>query len=73
MQPETIRELLHRAPFAPFTIHLIGGQTYDVDHPDFASFTSDRSALIVSAAGRLNFIALHRIERLGTSDQLAEK
>ena len=36
MTPEAIRDLLHRAPFEPFTVRLADGRAMPVPHPDFA-------------------------------------
>ena len=34
MRPEDLREFTRRQPFEPYRIHLTGGKTYDVVHPD---------------------------------------
>ena len=34
MRPEDIREFARRQPFIPYRLHLTGGKTYDVVHPD---------------------------------------
>ncbi len=34
MRAEELTELLRRRPFVPLRIHLTGGQTYDIPHPD---------------------------------------
>jgi hypothetical protein len=34
MRPEEIRELLRRQPFVPIRIHITGGKTYDISHPE---------------------------------------
>lgn len=34
MRPEDVREFNRRQPFEPYRIHITGGQTYDIKHPD---------------------------------------
>jgi hypothetical protein len=34
MRPEELMQLLRRRPFIPVRIHISGGTTYDVRHPD---------------------------------------
>lgn len=39
MTPKQLKELLHAAPFVPFTIVLANGKTYQVGNPDFLNIT----------------------------------
>ena len=39
---EQVREAMHRAPFQPFTVHLVDGRSYLVKHPDFISIPTTR-------------------------------
>lgn len=34
MRAEELMELLRTRPFVPLRLHLTGGQTYDIHHPD---------------------------------------
>ena len=34
MRPEEIRERLRRQPFVPIRVHITGGKTYDISHPE---------------------------------------
>ena len=34
MRPEDLREFNRKQPFAPYRIHVTGGQAYDIAHPD---------------------------------------
>lgn len=34
MRPEDLREFTRKQPFELYRIHITGGQTYDVHHPD---------------------------------------
>lgn len=34
MRAEDLREFTRRQPFEPYRIHLTGGKTYDIVHPD---------------------------------------
>ena len=45
MRLHELQDVLRRAPFQPFRIHLTNGQTFDVRHAEFAALT--RSSLFV--------------------------
>lgn len=32
---DSIRELIHAVPFLPFTIHMVDGRKFRIEHPDF--------------------------------------
>jgi hypothetical protein len=50
MTINSLRELLHAAPFKPFTIHLADGRSVKVPHPDFITVTgAGRTAIVASA------------------------
>ncbi|HEY4271310.1 MAG TPA: hypothetical protein VGM65_04850 [Candidatus Udaeobacter sp.] len=36
---KSIREFNHAVPFVPYEIHMAGGETYEVPHPDFISIS----------------------------------
>jgi hypothetical protein len=46
MTAQAIRDLLHKTPFTPFTLHLADGRSMPVPHPDFAH-VSPRGRLLV--------------------------
>jgi hypothetical protein len=50
MTANRIRKLLHAVPFAPFKIHLPGGEKLRVPHPDFMSVApSGRIAVVIGS------------------------
>ena len=48
MQAEKIQELLHTAPFAPFSIHMANGRKFYIDHPEVAMFSTKKRSLVVA-------------------------
>ena len=72
MHAETFKELLHAQPFQPFTVHTVSGETYLVDHPDFATLTRGGRTVIISLPGgegeRVRLLDTALIERLETKD-----
>lgn len=42
MNPEAIRELLHRRPFIPFVVRLSSGENYEVKHPECVAIAKTR-------------------------------
>jgi len=42
MNTETLRELLQRSPFEPFTIRMSNGESYRVEHPEMALLLKTR-------------------------------
>ncbi len=72
MRPENLLEWTRKQPFEPFRIHVTGGQTFEIYHPD--QLLTLRSRLVVGVGGegdvpdRTEHIALiHvvRVEELG--------
>lgn len=47
MDADQIFELLHAAPFRPFSIVLSGDRVVRVPHPDFVSIAPNRRTMIV--------------------------
>ena len=43
-----VRNLLHAAPFVPFTVYVADGRAIRVRHPDFATLTQGGGLLIVN-------------------------
>ncbi len=65
MMKEKIRELLEAAPFVPFYIHMAGGKSVRVHHPDFVLAASDAPHVIVEEpTGRINTINVMLITSL---------
>jgi hypothetical protein len=72
MHAETFKEVLHKQPFQPFTVHTVSGETYLVDHPDFATITRGGRTMIINIPGgegeRIRMVDTALIERLETTD-----
>ena len=51
MHAESIKELLHTAPFAPFHVHVADGKSYLIDHPDLVWFTQGGRTMFVATGG----------------------
>jgi hypothetical protein len=68
MRPDDLLELVRRQPFAPFRIHVTGGVTYDVRHPDQIIVLRSRAVLAAggddSIAERLEHVALVHVVRI---------
>ncbi len=73
MRPDDLLELVRRQPFGPFRIHITGGKTYDVQHPDQIIVLRSRAVLAVGGedgvGDRLEQIALVHVVQL---EELAE-
>jgi hypothetical protein len=50
MRAESLREMLHALPFQPFTVHVVSGASYLIDHPEVAWLTRGGRTLYVSLA-----------------------
>ncbi len=48
MKVEKLREIMHAAPFQPFTIHIADGRSVHVPHPDFIAIMGTGRAVIVT-------------------------
>lgn len=51
MTTEGVRQLLHAAPFVPFTIFLPANNAYRIEHPDFATISKGGGVMAVSLEG----------------------
>jgi hypothetical protein len=51
MTTEGVRQLLHAAPFVPFTIFLPANKSYRIEHPDFATISKGGGVMAVSLEG----------------------
>ena len=75
MHAETLREILHSQPFQPFqpfTVHTVSGETYPVDHPDFATLTRGGRSIVINIPGgegeRVRIVDTALIERVEKED-----
>jgi hypothetical protein len=68
MHADTLKEVLHAQPFQPFTIHTVSGESYLVDHPDFASLSRGGRTISINPPGgegeRIRILDTSLIERL---------
>ncbi|MEP6820829.1 MAG: hypothetical protein ABI946_00605 [Chthoniobacterales bacterium] len=48
MKLDQLREVMHAAPFVPFTIYVADGSTVEIPHPDFIALWEPRTAIVVS-------------------------
>jgi hypothetical protein len=72
MTPDTIRALLKRQPFKPFTIHMNDGRSLSVNHPDFVLLPPDWSANAIVALpnDRFEFVYLRNIASLASEGDI---
>ena len=79
MRPEDIRDLNRRQPFQPYRIHITGGKTYEINHPDQVLVL--RSRLIIGVGGddnipdgseHISLIHIVRIEDLSENSTAYE-
>jgi hypothetical protein len=64
MSYETLYELLHRAPFEPFVIHLSNGEEHAVKHPECALLMKSRIIVGNLETDRTTIIALLHINSI---------
>ena len=48
MQASEIKQLLEKAPFESFSIHMANGRKFTVDHPEIAMFSVNKGSLAVA-------------------------
>ena len=66
MNSETIKELLHRAPFVPFRIVLSNGHEYEVVHPEFVVMTKNGLVITYPNSDRISICAFLHIAGVET-------
>jgi hypothetical protein len=68
MKLKLFEEALHKAPFAPFDVH-VDGKVIHVAHTDRVLFTPDRTTVVIAPddnrihileVDRIQFVSLHR-------------
>jgi hypothetical protein len=55
MSVTRIKELLHAAPFQPFTVHMADGGALRIPHPDFAATLGTGRFLIICDENSENY------------------
>jgi hypothetical protein len=78
MVAESIRELNRGVPFRPYELHMKGGETYRVPHPDFISISPRGSFVVLidqhDSPHHLNALLIERVSLLnGRSAHKAAK
>ena len=65
MRIETLHEILHAAPFQPFTLCLADGTRVDVPHPDFIAHPKGaRIALVMGQDESSHYIDLALVTKI---------
>lgn len=63
MTIDQVREILHGTD--PFTIRMVSGREFHVEHPDFAGLGRDLATLhFTDSKGRLELIRLSQVESI---------
>ena len=65
---ESIREFNRSVPFVPYEVHMNGGETYRVPHPDFISISPRGSFVVIidkrDCPHHLNALLIERVSLL---------
>ena len=69
MRIDQFRDILHRQPFAPFTIYMADGRKFEVRHPDFVAIRPSGRSVIVAAEEGTSFLDLSLIAELRVEDR----
>lgn len=70
MTLDQIRNILHGT--TPFTIRMVSGREYRVEHPDFAALGRDNATLLFTDdTGRIELIRLSQIESINMANETA--
>ncbi|HWA27004.1 MAG TPA: hypothetical protein VG734_15200 [Lacunisphaera sp.] len=70
MTLDQIRNILHGT--TPFTIRMVNGREYHVEHPDFVALTRDFTTLVLTDEKKLfELIRLDQIESINVVNELA--
>jgi len=51
MRLEPLQDLLHAAPFRPFSVHLADGKSFVVKHPDFVLLSQGGHTMVLNTDG----------------------
>ena len=70
MTLDQIRAILHGAE--PFTLRMVSGREYRVEHPDFAALGRDLATLVFTdEAGRIELIRFSQLESISIAKEPA--
>ena len=68
MTADEFRALLAADPFEPFTVHLAGGSSCEVNRPEWASASDSGTAELRLPDGRRALVALRHVLRISYAD-----
>jgi len=66
MNIETIRKMLHRAPFRPFQLHLTTGEVLPVGHAEQMALSVEEQMLSLFTADGWNLVEAESVKRIST-------
>lgn len=66
MNSEVIRQLVLRRPFEPFTVHLSGGETYEVRHPETVALGKQRIVVVDPDSDQMAICSLLHVTSVET-------
>ena len=66
MNSEVIRQLVTRRPFEPFTVHLSGGETYEVRHPETVAVGKQRLVVVNPESDQMAICSLLHVTSVET-------
>jgi hypothetical protein len=66
MNSDVIRQLVNRRPFEPFTLHLSGGELYEVRHPETVAVGKQRLVVVDPDSDRMAICSLLHVTSVET-------
>lgn len=66
MTSETIRDLVTRRPFEPFTLHLSGGEAYEVRHAETVAVGKQRLGVVNPDSDQMAICSLLHVTNIET-------
>jgi hypothetical protein len=66
MNSDVIRQLAARRPFEPFTLHLSGGETYQVRHPETVAIGKQRLVVVDPESDQMAICSLLHVTSVET-------
>jgi hypothetical protein len=66
MNSEVIRQLVVRRPFEPFTLHLSGGEAYEVRHPETVAVGKQRLVVVNPESDQMAICSLLHVTSVET-------
>jgi hypothetical protein len=66
MNSDVIRQLVGRRPFEPFTMHLSGGEVYEVRHPETVAIGKQRVVVVDPDSDQMAICALLHVTSVET-------